>query len=409
MTIETRTIREEELAPFIDAMSAAFLERPEAERIAVEVQGFWDLSRSRAAFDGGRIVGTFRSFASELTVPGGARLPAGAVAAVSVLPTHRRRGILRAMVAAEHAAMRERGETVGLLYAAEYPIYGRFGYGPGVAAATWTLDAAGSAFHREASGSIEIATPNDASRDVLVSVFEAWRMRQPGEIRRRDYRWDFDLGLRESAWGPRWKGLLALHRDAEGAVDGYVRYRPEAKWEQRQPRGVLTVNELHALTDEAYAALWQFLAASDLVTVVKAEGRSPAERLPWLLRNARAAVMTDSGDGMWVRLFDISLALEARTYERTASLVLEVVDPEADGGRVRVRLEAGPDGATCAATKVSPDVTVDVAALSAAYLGGTRLRDAALATGWDEHRAGAFDEADALLATRDEPWCSTFF
>ena len=409
MTIDTRTIRESELAPFIDSMSAAFLERPDAERIAAEVQPFWDLSRSRAAFDGARVVGTFRSFASELTVPGGGRLPAAAVAAVSVLPTHRRRGILRAMIAAEHDAMRARGEAVGLLYAAEYPIYGRFGYGPGVAAASWTLDTAGTAFQLEARGSMELVTPGEASRDAIREVFEAWRMRQAGEIKRRDYRWDFDLGLRETAWGQRWKGLLALHRDAHGTVDGYVRYRPEEKWEQRRPRGVLNVDELHALTDDAYVALWQFLAGSDLVAIVRAESRSPSERLPWLLTNARAAMMSESGDGMWVRLFDVARALEARMYERTGALTLDVIDDEAPGGRVRVHLEAGLDGAGCAATTRSPDLTIDVAALSAAYLGGTRLRNAALAHGWEEHRTGALDEADALFATLDAPWCSTFF
>jgi len=52
---------------------------------------------------------------------------------------------------------------------------------------------------------------------------------------------------------------------------------------------------------------------------------------------------------------------------------------------------------------------IDGAALAAAYLGGTRLRDAILARGWDEHRPGALADADALLMTADAPWCSTFF
>ena len=60
-------------------------------------------------------------------------------------------------------------------------------------------------------------------------------------------------------------------------------------------------------------------------------------------------------------------------------------------------------------TDRSPDLTLDVSALGAAYLGGTRLRDAVLATGADEHRDGALAEADRLLRTADEPWCSTFF
>ena len=165
---------------------------------------------------------------------------------------------------------------------------------------------------------------------------------------------------------------------------------------------------MHALTDEAYAALWRFLAEVDLVTTVKADGRSPSERLPWLLTNARAAIPTELGDGMWVRLFDVPRALAARTYEREGRAVIEIVDPDA-GAPVRVELDATPDGATCRPTDRSPDLTLPVAALGAAYLGGSRLRDATIATGVDEHRPGALAAVDALLRTADEPWCSTFF
>jgi predicted acetyltransferase len=112
---------------------------------------------------------------------------------------------------------------------------------------------------------------------------------------------------------------------------------------------------------------------------------------------------------MSVRLFDLPRALEARTYESAALLVLEVVDGEAPGGRSRIALDASPDGATCRPSDRSPDLTVPVAALGAAYLGGSRLRDAVVATGVDEHANGALARADALFRAADEPWCSTFF
>jgi predicted acetyltransferase len=409
MTHEIRHIRDDEVPAFIESMSAGFLERPDVEKVAAEVKPLWDLDRTWAALDGERMCGTFRTWATELTVPGGARLPGAAVTNVTVLPTHRRRGILTGMVAAEHGAMRERGEVVGLLWASEYPIYGRFGYGSACREATWTIDAHHTSFHAEPTGRVELAKPDADSRDAIKAVFEAWRVRQPGEIRRRDSGWDFDLGLRESAWDPRWKGFLALHRDPSGDIDGYARYRTEGKWEKHQPRNVLNVDELHAVTDEAYAALWRFLADIDWVATVKAERRSPSERLPWLLTNARAASPSDPGDTVWVRLFDVRRALEARTYERQGSVVLEVVDADAPGGRTRIHLEAGPDGATARPTKRSPDLTLHVSALGAAYLGGARLRDAVLAMGADEHRSGALAEATALFRTLDEPWCSTFF
>jgi predicted acetyltransferase len=408
VSIEIRNARLEEFPAFIEALSAAFLERPDFARVAEAVKPWWDLDRTWAAFDGGRVCGTFRSWATELTVPGGARLPAAAVAAVTVMPTHRRRGILRGMTAAEHDAIRGRGEAVAMLYASEYGIYGRYGYGPACRVATWTLDALATSFHGDPVSGVELVVPDTAVRDTVEAVFEAWRMRQPGELRRRPFRWEDELGLKEPTWGETWKGLLALHRDAAGNVDGYARYQAEGRFEQRQPRGRIKVNELHALTDVAYHALWRFLTETDLVSTVTAEGRSPAERLPWLLTNHRAAVVSGVGEGLWVRLFDVARALEARTWEREGRLVLEVVDDELDAP-LRLALEVSPGGATCRPTDRSPDLTVPVAALGAAYLGGTRLRDVVIAAGADEHRPGALAEADALFRTADEPWCSTFF
>ena len=92
-----------------------------------------------------------------------------------------------------------------------------------------------------------------------------------------------------------------------------------------------------------------------------------------------------------------------------AEMYLSSVDDEAWGGTRRLHLDATPGGATCRPTDRSPDLTLPVAALGGAYLGGTRLRDLVLATGADEHRPGALAEADALLRTAEEPWCSTFF
>ncbi len=409
MPITVKPISTAELPAFIDVMSGTFLDRPDVAKVAAEVEPIWDLSRAWAAREDGRLIGTFRSWPTELTVPGGRQLPAAAVTNVTVLPTHRRRGALRAMAAADHGASRERGEAFSLLYAAEYPIYGRFGYGSGTRLAVVTLDTHSTTFHTASTGRVEFMTPGDEASQAMRAVYEAWRLAHTGEIRRREFRWEIDLGRREVAWGTRWKGFFAVHRDATGAIDGYVRYRAEEKWEQGQPRSILNVDELQALTDDAYLGLWRFLGEVDLVSKVKAENRPATERLPWLLTNARAAVVSELGDGMWVRIHDVAGALGARTYEREGRLVLEVIDPEAPNGRVRVQLDVSGGGATAATTRRSADLTLDGAALSAAYLGVTRLRDAVLAKGFDEHTPGALATADALLRTSDEPWGSTFF
>ena len=93
----------EEMPAFVTTMNTGFLEHVDAEKtekVAEELRQLWDLERVWAAFDGDRLVGTFRSFATQLTVPGCAQVPGTALTAVSVLADHRRQGILRAMVAA---------------------------------------------------------------------------------------------------------------------------------------------------------------------------------------------------------------------------------------------------------------------------------------------------------------------
>ena len=413
MAIDVRPIHDDELLPWLDAVSTGFLDRPDIEKIAAEVRTHWDLPRVWAAFETGRIVGTFRAWAGELTVPGCGRVKASAVTGVGVRPTHRRRGILTQMAAAEHAAARERGEVVAMLYASEYPIYGRFGYGPATTAATWTLDTKATGFLATdgGRGSVDLVAPDADGEATAREVFEAWRLRQPGEIWRRPITWLSDFGRSGQAWGTPWKGFVVVHRDEGGTVDGFARYHAEEKWEQRQPRNGLVVDDLHALTDDAYAGLWRFLAAMDWVSTVKAERRHPAERLPWLLTNARAAAISDVGDGLWVKLLDIPTALAARTYEREGSVVLEIVERDGVDGerRTRVLLDASAGGATCAVTTRSPELTLDASALASAYLGGPRLRDTVIARGVDEHRPGALATADALFATFDPPWCSSFF
>ena len=127
------------------------------------------------------------------------------------------------------------------------------------------------------------------------------------------------------------------------------------------------------------------------------------------MTNPRAATLSNVSDGLWVRLLDVRAALAARTYERDASLVLEVVDPLAPGGTHRLLLDATAEGATCTPTDRSPDLTLPVAALGSVFLGAHDLRDVVIRTGVDEHTPGTLGTAAAAFRTAREPWCSSFF
>jgi predicted acetyltransferase len=411
MGIEIRQLGPDDAEAAVEVTSAAFLERPDRAGVAALVREGWDPARSWLAWDGTRACGTFRSFATEITLPGFAQVPAAAVAAVTVLPTHRRRGILTKLAEAEHRAALERGDMLAILYCSEFGIYGRYGYGPSTRFGTWTIDVRATKVVPATGdeGTVEYAEPSAATKDQIRDVFEAWRPKQVSEIRRRDLGWDFRLGLRPEPWGGGWKGFLVLHRDAAGRVDGFMRYTAVSKEEGPLPSSEINIQELVGLDDAAEMALWRFVTSIDLVALVRGEGRSVADRLPWRLTNARAATLSNVLDGLWVRLLDVRAALGARTYERDASLVLEVVDPLAPGGLHRLALDATADGATCTPTDRSADLTLPVAALGSVFLGAHDLRDVVIRTGADEHTRGALATAARAFRTAREPWSSSFF
>src|SRR5205807_5236773 len=75
-----------------------------------------DWSRIHGAFADGRVVATFRSFATPLTVPGG-QVAADAITNITVSPTHRRQRLLSTMIESDLAAAAERGDPVAILVA----------------------------------------------------------------------------------------------------------------------------------------------------------------------------------------------------------------------------------------------------------------------------------------------------
>jgi predicted acetyltransferase len=408
-----RPITADELTAWFEAFGTAFyvwVSDPAAN--AALRRDTMDLSRALAAFDDdGTIVGTYRSFATRLTVPGGARLPVGGVSAVSVRPTHRRQGLLTRMITEDLARSVDRGEAASILISAEWPIYGRYGYGPATWQATWSLRTRATAFRVPPTGTVEVVNAL-AARQVLPEIYEAYAAAQPGAIDRPAHRWDADLGLVDAPGRTRWKGQVVVHRDDAGTPDGYARFHGEENWVDMFPEHRLILDELHGVSTAAEIDLWRHVAQMDLTATIQGEVRREREPVQWALADPRAARVTGRADFLWVRLLDVERALGERAYERDGDLVIEVVDRLGDrdgpaAGRYRLSVRGG--AGTCVRTDDPTELTVEVGALGAAYLGGTRLVDAARAGGSTEQRDGALADADRLFRTADDPWCSTWF
>jgi predicted acetyltransferase len=409
---EVRTIGEADVAAWVSCMKVGFFGQV-AEGEPEFRRGGMDLDRSWGAFDGNHVVGTLRSIATALSVPGpaGAHVAAAGLTNVTVAPTHRRRGLLSDMITRDLRASADRGEAVGILIASEYPIYGRFGYGPAVEGTTCSLDASLARFREQAlgsfAGSVELVDLGGLRR-LAPPLYEQLRQVRPGFIERNDRWWDRELQQITVPGSEPLKGYQAVYRSAEGEAEGYVRYHGKEEWDQMRPKVTLTVDELVAVTTGAYHRLWQYCCEVDWVTRVEAGERSVDEVLPWLLTDGRLFRQTSRFDFVWLRMLDVAAALSARRYLSPGQVTIEVVDPLGLAAG-RYLLDGGPSGASCAPTDKTPDLSLPVHCLGSAYLGGVPLATLAAAGLVDEHRAGSVATFDAMLRWAVAPWCSTWF
>jgi predicted acetyltransferase len=405
--IDVRTIGDNDVPAWSTAVTTGFFS-PVGDADSDLRRQILLLDRTWGAFEGDRVVATLRSFPSDVTVPGGAALPAAAVTAVTTTSTHRRRGLASRLVLADLAAARDRGEQLAVLIAAEWPIYGRFGYGAATEHQTLTIDTVSGRLRQPAAGTVEYVDEKTA-RAVAAEVYEPHRRQRPGEMSRADWYWDLDLGiLHFPSWGERKPCFQVLARDPAGAPVGLALYRYEDKHEHRLPGGEVDVHRMFASNPAGAALLWQHLLSLDLTVRVRVEDRPVDDPLPWLLTDPRRARVTDRADFLWVRPLDVAGLLAARRYPAAGQVVLEVGDP-AGFAAGRFALDAGPDGASCAPTTRSADLTLSAGALGSVYLGGYPLRTLALAGLVDEHSAGAVDRADAMFRSAVAPWCSGWF
>ncbi|MGW5616538.1 GNAT family N-acetyltransferase [Streptomyces sp. NPDC003877] len=411
--IDVRPIAEAEFADWLRAVNTGFLRSPAVteEELDARRERFVP-GRYLGAFDGGRCVATFRSFDQELTVVGGARIPADAVSGVTVHATHRRRGLLSRMMARDLAAAKERGDVVATLIAAEYPIYGRYGFGVATRTAEWTVDVPRAGLDPRWAG------PADGGRIDLVDGEEIRKLGpdlharlcrlQPGAIDRDEIWWKWNTGAVRA--DPSWKDpFYAVYRSASGEVEGMAAYDVDDNWgDAKQPLNTATVRWLTGVTPAAERALWQYLCSVDWVVRVKSGWRAPDDLLPHLLPDPRAAALTSLADWLWVRILDVARALEARTYEGEGTLVLEVAGVDGlTGGRYR--LDASAAGASCTPATGSAELVLGPGELAALWLGDeSAVRLAALGRVREE-RAGAARKADALLRTSRRPWCPDLF
>jgi predicted acetyltransferase len=357
--------------------------------------------RLHVATDDGAIVAGAGAFEFALTVPGGP-VPTAGVTVVGVLPTHRRRGIVRELMGVQLKDAHVRGEPIAALWASEGGLYGRFGYGLASVCADVEIPKAHTTFNRPVDwqGGARLVTFDEAL-ELFPPVYDRVAATTPGMISRTREWWK-DRRLADSEWRRAGGGELAFAvlEGAEGP-EAYACYRLNFSYADGVPTGTTVVVEAMAATPAATAAMWRYLLDIDWMAKVEAE-LLPVDHPLHLLLLEQNRMKFRVGDGLWIRPVDIGAALAARTYAGDGDLVLEVSDefcPWNDG-------RYGRDGSR---TTASPELRLSVDALGCVYLGGFTFSDLLRAGRVEEVKEGAIARADALFRTDRKPWCPEIF
>jgi predicted acetyltransferase len=391
-----RPATDEDVPALLRADWAAFGGQPTETQIEGN-RAFMEVERTFVATDGDRIVAAGGAISMELTVPGPATVPTAGITLVGVMPTHRRQGILTALMAQLTDDARRRGEPLAALLASESTIYGRFGFGPAVMVSSVEIERPYARLRRpvDIAGRVRMLEPGEYAT-VLPPIWDRYRRRQPGEVTRSEGWWRRrlldDPAFRPGGGGPRFAVVWE-----DGA--GYVTYRVEPTWDKSLPRHILTVEDVVATTPEVRAGLWQYCFGVDLIALFRALNVAMDDPLRWSLVEPRRLRTTSVNDLLWVNVLDVEAALSARTYASEQSLVFDV----AGAGRFRLA------GGQCRPTDDLADLGIDIADLGAAYLGGVSFATLARAGRVSELAAGAVARADAAFATAPGPASCTGF
>jgi predicted acetyltransferase len=414
-----RPVSSEEFDAFHTVDMHAFHGSPLSPEERQLVLSHLEFDRSLAAFDGDTPVGTAGAYTFQLTVPGSAALPAAGVTWVSVLPSHRRRGVLTSLMRRQLADVRDRGEPLAVLWASESVIYSRFGYGRAMWHADFTLyrgegTLAGTA---PADGGLRLRLVDPvAAIPELAKVYDAVLPSRPGFIARIESWWQrtvYDPADRRHGTSP----LHCVLAEDDGGPRGYALYSAANRWDSDTslPDSVLNVREMVAVDAAASAALSADLLSRDLTTEFRLRGRPVDDPLLYQLADPRRA-RPRLKDALWVRIIDVPGALARRRYSAPVDVVLEVRDDllPANAGRWRLTTSgAVSDGsglsAACVPSYSAPDVLLDVTHLGAAYLGGTTLSALAGAGLVTEGRPGAVRQLSTALSWNPAPWCPVNF
>ena len=399
MAIEVRAVAPDEVGKALTPIWHYFGSRPgeeELERLGTILPP----ERVLVALDGGEIVGGAGAYLFDTTVPGGAQVATAGVMAVGVLPTHRRRGALTALMRSQLADAHERGEAIATLFAAEGGIYSRFGYGLASLAGDIELPKEHARpWDDEPLGEARLLASDDEVLEVVPGIYDRVQAETVGMFTRSRDWWKVRRLRSRPGGGER----MAVVIELDGVPEAYALYRINFGISHMVTESVVEVSEAVGTSPGALAAIWRYLLAIDWVSRIDAYWLPLDHPLFQWIREPRRMGFSVL-EGVWVRLVDAGAALSARGL-REGELVLDLRDELCPWNQARWRVASG----SAERTTAPADLQLDVAALGSVYLGGFTFEQLRWGGRLEELKPGAVSRADELFRTERLPWCPELF
>ncbi len=371
-----RAVRDDaDFHDFMSVMSSGFLEDLQEDEFQLNL-AIAELDRMFGFHDGSRWVATAGDYRKKVALPGGALVPVAAVTGVTVSPSHRRKGLLTAMMRHQIDQVCSRDtEALAMLFASETMIYGRFGYGLSSFNAVLSGQVRDLGFRQEVD--LGDGTVSEVDRESLLehgsAIYDQVFAGLPGRMDRTRPWWDHNIHDGEERRKGSGPIRFALHHESDGTPSAFAIYRPKKEWATAGPNGELHVQEVRATNPRAYARIWRYLLDLDLIRSMQYDGAAVDERLRYLVADQRA-LQCNVNDGIFTRLVDVPRALTLRRYAADIDIVLEVADGFCPWNTGRYRLRGGTDGADCQPTSSTADIAISARDLGAVYLGGVGLQ-----------------------------------
>ncbi len=368
---------------------------------------YFDADRSWLALDGDdRVAGLANGFGTRLALPGGRSVDGGGVPWVGVRADRHGSGVGRALLEHQIADAADRGDAFLALNSSQYPIYGRYGYGPTGRWWSIRIDARRVRWREGAPTARRVTVGHGPDvRERLVDCYERAFGAWPGEIARHAGHWTRRLTPNATDKG---RKLWALSEDANGSVIAAAHYSVEEHFDDTGFANRLKVEDLFGVDERSQVGLWRWLLGRNLVGELSCWRVDPGSALLDALHDPRLLVTTELADTTWLRILDVARVLGARATLATGSVVLRVLDPLVAGVAGDWRLDGDGERLTVERTDDAPGVTLGADLLASvvfAHASAHRLAEAGRLTG----SPAALETLDRLLAWPRPAWSSHMF